>query len=175
MSTLSFRLATVDDIPALHSLVTSAYRGESSRAGWTTEADILDGQRVDPSGIASDIARDRSAIVVGECDDRIVACCHIAANESDCYFGMFAVNPTQQGAGIGKQVMAFAENYAAREWNLKQMRMTVIDCRSELMEFYERRGYRRTGVKTPFPYGNERCGIPKVSTLQFEDMVKCIA
>ena len=169
---LQFRPATEADIPGLITLVTSAYRGEASRAGWTTEADILDGQRIDAAGLQADLARERSVILLGERDGRMLACCHIADEDGAGYFGMFAVAPTAQGSGIGKQVMAAAEAHAAAHWKLPAMRMTVIDCRDELIAFYERRGYRRTGIKKPFPYGDERFGIPKRDDLRFEVLEK---
>jgi Acetyltransferases len=85
---------------------------------------------------------------------------------------MFAVAPGLQGGGIGKQLMQEAEAHVVREWGLGTMQMTVIDCREELMAFYERRGYARTGIKKPFPYGDERFGIPRRDDLRFEVMEK---
>ncbi len=172
MHTLTFRTATADDVPALIELVTSAYRGDASRAGWTTEADILDGQRVDAEGILADIARPRSVILLAEQAGRLLACCHIADEDGHGYFGMFAVSPTAQGGGVGKQVMRQAEHHVAAQWRLATMQMTVIDCRDELIAFYERRGYARTGIKKPFPYGNERFGIPRRDDLRFEILEK---
>ncbi len=173
MSSLTFRAATPADIPALIQLVTSAYRGDASRAGWTTEADILDGQRVDAEAIGADLARERSTILVAEdAQGRLLACCHVADEDGQGYFGMFAVAPGLQGGGIGKQLMQEAEAHVVREWGLGTMQMTVIDCREELMAFYERRGYARTGIKKPFPYGDERFGIPRRDDLRFEVMEK---
>ena len=175
MTSLAFRLATPADIPTLIALVTSAYRGQASRAGWTTEADILDGQRVDAAGIEADLQRERSAIVVAERDGQMVACCHVADEHGAGYFGMFAVAPTEQGSGLGKQVIAYAEDFVAQHWHLPVMQMTVIDCRDELIAFYQRRGYARTGIKKPFPYGDARFGIPKRDDLRFEVLEKPLA
>jgi len=172
MTLLTFRAATPADIPALITLVTSAYRGDASRAGWTTEADMLDGTRIDAEGLNADMARPRSTILLAERDGCMVACAHVADGGEHGYFGMFAVDPTAQGGGLGKQVIAEAEAYAVREWGLTSMLMTVIDIRDELMAFYERRGYHRTGIKKPFPYGDERFGIPKRDDLQFEILEK---
>lgn len=172
MDALIFRTATPDDVPALIELVTSAYRGETSRAGWTTEADILDGQRVDAEGILADIGRPRSMILIAEQAGRLLACCHIADEDGHGYFGMFAVDPAAQGGGVGKQVMQQAERHVAAQWRLPTMQMTVIDCRDELIAFYERRGYARTGIKKPFPYGDERFGIPRRDDLRFEVLEK---
>ncbi len=172
MSTLTYRAATLADIPALITLVTSAYRGDASRAGWTTEADILDGARIDAVGLKADIERERSTVLLAERDGQLVACAHVADDHGKGYFGMFSVDPAQQGGGIGKQVMDAAEAHAAREWGVPVMQMTVIDIRDELIAFYERRGYQRTGIKKPFPYGDERFGIPKRDDLRFEILEK---
>ncbi|QIO87299.1 N-acetyltransferase GCN5 [Stenotrophomonas rhizophila] len=172
MTTLTFRAATLADIPALVALVTAAYRGDASRAGWTTEADMLDGARIDPQGLQADIERPRSTILLAEREGRLLACAHVADDHGKGYFGMFAVEPTLQGGGVGKQVMDAAEAHAAAAWQLDVMQMTVIDIRDELIAFYERRGYRRTGIKKPFPYGDERFGIPKRDDLQFEILEK---
>jgi len=171
-SSLLFRPATKADIPALIELVTSAYRGEESRIGWTTEADILDGQRIDARGIYDELIRPRSIILIVEQDHQLLACCHIADENGKGYFGMFAVRPNQQGNGIGKQLMNYAENYVLKQWKLPAIYMSVIDCRNELIAFYQRRGYIRTGIKKPFPYGDDRFGTPRCDHLQFEVLRK---
>lgn len=172
MHDLHFRNATVADIPALVALVTSAYRGDESRRGWTTEADILDGQRIDPDVLRHDIERPGSRILLAERGGGLLACAHVANEEGAGYFGMFAVRPDQQGGGTGSRLMAEAERVVAEDWQLPLMRMTVIDLRSELIAFYERRGYRRTGIHKPFPYGDTRFGIPLRDDLRFEVLEK---
>jgi len=172
LSSLTFRQATQDDIPALIELVTSAYRGEVSRVGWTTEADILDGQRIDAQGIKEDLSRPRSVIILAEQNQQLLACCHVADNNGHGYFGMFAVRPNQQNQGVGKHMMRYAEDYVVKQWQLPVLQMSVIDCRHELIAFYERRGYMRTGIKKPFPYGDKRFGIPRYNHLQFEVLRK---
>jgi ribosomal protein S18 acetylase RimI-like enzyme len=172
MNTLTFRPATLADIPALVELVTSAYRGETSKQGWTTEADLLEGQRIDPEVLHHDIERPQSRIVIAERNGRMLACAHIAEENGAGYFGMFSVKPDQQGGGLGKIMMNEVERIVRDEWRLPSMRMTVIDVREELIAFYERRGYVRTGIKKPFPYGDERFGIPKRDDLRFEVLEK---
>lgn len=168
----TLRPATVEDIPALVALVTSAYRGEGSRRGWTTEADLLDGNRIDPEVLRHDIGRPRSRILLLERDAEPLACAHVADEDGHGYFGMFSVRPDLQGAGIGKRLLAECERIAHEEWRLPTMRMTVIDIRDALIAFYERRGYRRTGEFRPFPYGDERYGIPLRGDLRFEVLEK---
>ncbi|MFJ9928975.1 GNAT family N-acetyltransferase [Streptomyces misionensis] len=169
---LTFRDATDADVDALVALIQSAYRGDESRAGWTTEADILEGQRTDPEGVVEVIESPDSRLLTVERDGRIVACCQLEHRGEHAYFGMFAVSPTQQGAGLGKAVIAEAERQARETWGVSEMHMTVISVREDLIAWYERRGYRRTGRMSPFPYGDERFGIPQRADLQFELLVK---
>lgn len=171
---LPLRAATAADVPALVALVTSAYRGDASRAGWTTEADFLDGNRIDPEVLAADIARTRSRVLVAERDDALLACAHVAIDDGAGYFGMFSVQPTLQGGGIGSRLLAEAERIVRDEWQVGTMRMTVIDIRDALIAYYERRGYRRTGVFKPFPYGDARFGIPLRDDLRFEVLEKTL-
>ena len=176
---LEFRHATPDDIDAVVALVTSAYRGEASRAGWTTEADLLDGARIDPEVLRQDILRPQSIVLLAEAGDgtaaeRLLACAHVAVEDRAGYFGMFAVRPGLQGAGVGSMVLAECERIAHEDWQQPLMRMTVIVQRDELIAWYERRGYRRTGVFKPFPYGDERFGIPRRDDLRFETLEKTL-
>ena len=167
-----FRYAQLRDIPAIVQLVESAYRGEASRAGWTTEADFLEGQRIDAKSVQADIENLDSVIVLAESDSSLLACCHLQKKQTASYFGMFSVNPTQQGAGIGKLLIQEAERIAKYDWQCSHMEMTVIDIRHELIDFYLRRGYIRTGKHLPFPYGDERFGIPLRDDLRFETLEK---
>lgn len=170
--TLQFRAATEVDVPALIPLVTSAYRGEESRRGWTTEADILDGNRIVPEVLEADLRRPRSRILIAEQGDEMVACAHVCDEDGVGYFGMFAVRPDLQAAGIGRAVLAEAERIAREDWQLPLMRMTVIDLREELIAWYVRRGYRRTGIRKPFPATDERFGLPRRDDLRFEVLEK---
>jgi GNAT superfamily N-acetyltransferase len=172
---LTFRDATDADVDALVVLIESAYRGESSRTGWTTEADILDGQRTDPEGVLAVIKSPDSRLLTVEREGVVVACCQLEHRGEHAYFGMFAVSPALQGAGLGKVIIAEAERHAREVWGAKEMHMTVISVRNDLIAWYERRGYRRTGSMTPFPYGDERFGVPRRDDLEFELLVKPLA
>ena len=169
---LVFRDARVADVAAIVALVESAYRGDASRAGWTTEADLLDGQRIDVVGVAEIVTRRGSRVLLAEANGELLACCHMEKQGDSCYFGMFSVKPTMQAAGVGKRMLAEAERLARAEWKCTTMEMTVISVRDELIAWYERRGYRRSGRYKPFPYGDERFGIPKRDDLRFELLVK---
>lgn len=164
---LRFRLAEAPDVPVIVALVESAYRGDASRAGWTTEADLLQGQRTDTEQIAGLLTAADGVLLVALRDERIVACCQLQNRGARAYFGLFAVSPEAQGGGLGKQVLAYAERYAATEWSSRHMEMTVIRQRADLIAFYERRGYRDTGIRSPFPYGDDRFGIPQREDLEF--------
>ncbi|MFI1853188.1 GNAT family N-acetyltransferase [Streptomyces sp. NPDC020480] len=168
----TFRTATEADVPGLVALIESAYRGDSSRAGWTTEADILGGQRTDPEGVAAVVSDESGRMLVVELGGELVACCQLEHRGDHAYFGMFAVRPELQGAGLGKVIIAEAERWVRAEWSVREMRMTVISAREELIAWYERRGYARTGEMSPFPYGDERFGIPRRAGLEFELLVK---
>jgi len=172
MNTLAFRNATHDDIDAIVALVEGSYRGDASRAGWTTEADLLDGMRIDEPRVREDLERKGSLVLLGERDGQVVACANVCIEDGAGYFGMFSVLPRLQGGGIGKQMLAEAERIARDDWRLPVMRMTVIDVRDELIAFYERRGYHRTGIRKPFPYGDARFGVPKRDDLRFEVLEK---
>lgn len=171
---LAYRGATEADIEPLVALIESAYRGDASRAGWTTEADILGGQRTDPEGVAAVVRGADSRMTVVERDAELIACCQLERRGEHAYFGMFAVRPGLQGGGLGKVILAEAERFAAAEWAAREMHMTVITAREELIAWYERRGYARTGRTTPFPYGDERFGVPRRSDLEFELLVKTL-
>ena len=176
--TLQFRAATSNNAAAIVALTESAYRGDASRAGWTTEADFLDGQRTDLAEVAGIIARGDARLLLAERNGALLASCLLekqaGAGAPSCYFGMFSVRPDLQGAGIGRALLAEAERVARGEWHCREMRMSVIDIRDELIAWYERRGYRRTGEHKPFPYGDARFGIPRRDDLRFEWLVKAL-
>ncbi|WP_243049661.1 N-acetyltransferase [Dyella sp. RRB7] len=171
-SPLVYRAAIAADVPAIVALVESAYRGESGQRGWTTETHLLDGQRTDTENVAGLIGRPGSLVLLAERDGVLLACCHIEQQGGYGYFGMFAVDPELQAAGLGRALLAEAERVARDAWRLAAMRMTVIEQRAELIAWYERRGYRLTGETRPFPYGDARFGIPRRDDLRFVWMSK---
>jgi ribosomal protein S18 acetylase RimI-like enzyme len=169
-----FRTAGAGDVPAIVALVESAYRGEVSRAGWTTEADLLDGQRTDPAEVAQVIGEPGSRIVLAEDGEAggVVGSVLVADEGDAVYVGMFAVRPGLQGRGVGSALLAEAERVARQELRRAAARMTVLAQRPELIAWYERRGYRRTGLRESFPYGNPRNGLPRRDDLVFEVLRK---
>ena len=173
LTATTFRFATRDDVPAIVALVESAYRGDVSRKGWTTEADMLEGQRTDSAAVGELIGNRGSGILLCERAGELLACANLEKRgQVVAYFGMFSVRPDQQGKGIGAAMLVEAERIARDDWKRREMHMTVISVRDDLIPWYERRGYRRTGLYSPFPYGDARYGIPKRDDLRFETLVK---
>lgn len=172
---LAFRLAGQADIPALLQLVQRTYRGEESRGGWTTEADLLDGQRTDHRELTEIIDRAGSVVLVAVEGEAILGCCHLEDRGGGlAYLGLFSVQPESQGRGIGRTIVAEAERRAQHSWGATTMQMTVIRQRTELLDWYGRLGYERTGDIVPFPYGDERFGVPRRDDLEFAVIVKPI-
>ena len=172
MSLVAAAAADVDDIVAL---VESAFRGEASRAGWTTEADLLDGRRTGPDEIAAIVADpDQVILVERDAAAALLASVNLRRAGDRAWLGMLAVRPTLQGGGTGRRVVAGAETFAREHWGARVMRMKVIVQRAELIAWYERRGYRRCGETAPFPYGDERFGLPKRDDLSFVVLEKAL-
>ncbi|KAH7305845.1 acyl-CoA N-acyltransferase [Stachybotrys elegans] len=151
---LTFRTATVEDAPVIAALVKSAYRGESSRAGWTTEADYVADERIDAKGVSDKINDPAGVILMAyDKDGVLAACCELLKkSEKLGYFGLFAVDPQRQAGGLGRQVLAAAEAYAKNEMKVAGLEMQVIWLRDELISWYQRRGYNKTSETKPFPY-----------------------
>ena len=172
---VGFRRAGPGDVAAVVDLVESAYRGEPSRSGWTTEADLLDGQRTDPDAVAAALGDPGGLVLLAEADGALVGCCQLRSAAGAGHFGMFAVRPGLQGRSVGSALLAHAEGVARQEWDARTMRMEVIAQRAELIAWYLRRGYRATGETAPFPYGDERFGVPRRCDLYFSVLEKPLA
>lgn len=152
--------ATLADVPSLNKLVNSAYRGDISRQGWTTEADLLDGTRTDENAISEFFAEPGSTILKCVEGDRIIGCVRLLRHGQQLYLGMFAVDPTLQNKGVGKKILIAAEGEARRQ-NCQSIDMTVISERTELINWYKRNGYVERGEKIPMVFDNPSGGIPK--------------
>lgn len=153
---LAIRLATAADIPTLRLLVERAYRGDSARGGWTHEAELLDDERTDEQELAATLADPACRLIVAVDDGRFTGTVTITRkSDTHAYLGMLCVDPDLQAAGLGRQLIAAAEAQAVRDFGVTFMEMTVIDRRAELIAWYERRGYVRTGEIRPFPMPGE--------------------
>ena len=165
--------ATLNDVSELTILVNSAYRGEFSKNGWTTEADLLGGIRIDEERMEELISKPDSVVLKYLNDEnKIIACVHLEKHEAKLYLGMLTVSPLLQARGIGKLFLKAAED-EARKQNCTSIYMSVITARTELIAWYERHGYVNTGIKKPFPKHDPRFGLPKTE-LEFVMLEKII-
>ena len=168
MTEITIRDAATADIPSLHRLIESAYRGEASRAGWTTEADLLDGQRTDPDDLADILADPGQALLTAWRADDLVGCVLIAdRGEETGYFGMLSVSPTLQAGGLGRRLVEAAHAALADRFGARRVRISVFPQRETLIAWYGRLGYRLTAATLPFPYGFPRFGLPLRDDLHF--------
>lgn len=167
MTDPTFRAATTADVAAVVDLVTAAYRGEASTAGWTSEAHLLQGQRTDAAMVTEAVTDPDGTVLLIEHGGALLGCVQVTRAGDVAHFGMFAVDPTRQSGGTGTALLAHAEELARTTWGCTSMDLEVIAQRDLLIAYYERRGYRRTGETTPFPYGDDRFGIPQRDDLHF--------
>ena len=175
MSAPTFRPAAPDDVPALHRLIESAYRGDSAKAGWTHEADLLGGQRTDETELRDILADASRVLLLAEIDGVLTGCVQVAKQgEGLAYLGLLTVDPRRQAGGLGRWLIAAAEAEAIDRFGATRMEMTVIRQRVELIAWYERRGYRLTGETRPFPLDDERFGLPQTRELEFVVLEKAL-
>lgn len=145
-SEAAIRPAVADDIPRLHDLVERAYRGDSARQGWTHEADLITGDRTSASELLATLNDPDNAVLVADRGDALIGTVTVTRVSGDrCYLGMLAVDPRLQAGGLGRRLVAAAEDAARRTFAARIMEMTVIDARAELVDWYLRLGYARTG------------------------------
>jgi ribosomal protein S18 acetylase RimI-like enzyme len=170
-----FRLAVPADATRLVELIRSAYRGEASRDGWTSEADLVEGDRIDLAQVRHIIATPDSMMIVLGQGDGITACCAVEdRGEGLAYFGTFAVSPAAQGHGTGRRVMAEAERRAVAGFGAATMEITVLAQQTALLAWYERLGFRRTGEQRPFP-ADPKFARPLRDDLYFVVLTKKLA
>lgn len=166
--------ANSQDIPALNALVNSAYRGEESKKGWTTEASILDGIRINEETLVGYF--ERAEVSILKCMNESGEICgtvYLELNAPKLYLGMFAVSPTLQGKGIGKLLMQKAEEFAIANY-CDHVAITVISSRSELIEWYIRHCYKATGDSIAFENLETPFGDPKTENIRLIRMEKSL-
>jgi GNAT superfamily N-acetyltransferase len=167
------KTATPENAPEIVQLVNSAYRGDEAKAGWTTEADLIDGLRIDLKQVLEMIHGPNSLIDLGfDEEGRILSTVYLKFEGTNtCYLGMLTVNPKLQARGTGKILLTHAEDFAKKK-GCNEMKITVLTFRDTLISFYERRGYVKTGKVHPFAKHAGHVGTPKVPNLAFLEMVK---
>jgi ribosomal protein S18 acetylase RimI-like enzyme len=169
---INITLAKEKDIPALVELINSAYRGESSKIGWTTEADLLGGQRTDGQMLMNEMKIDGAVFLKYEDENRrLLGTVYLRKEDHKMYLGMLTVSPYYQDKGIGKQLLHAATQFA-RFRGCNRIHMTVISVRRELIAWYQRHGYRLTGERKPFE-SDEKFGLPN-QPLEFVVLEKAI-
>jgi GNAT superfamily N-acetyltransferase len=161
---------TDDDVPAVAALMNRAYRGAGGARGWAVETDYLAGDRTTTEVLRADLAAAPAATVLKWVDWRtesLSGCVWLEPLGGEAwYLGSFAIEPDRQNGGLGRIMLAAAEDWV-RERGGRRMRMTVINLRSALIAWYLRRGYHKTGETEPFPYGDDRFGDPLRDDLGF--------
>jgi ribosomal protein S18 acetylase RimI-like enzyme len=165
-------IALLADVPQLNKLINSAYRGETSKKGWTTEANILEGFRTTEQELEHIIATPKNTLLQIEENNSIIGCVLLIEKEDQLYLGMLTVSPELQNSGIGKKLLLQAETFALAK-NLSKIVMTVISIREELISWYKRNGYHDTGQREPFPEGDVHIPISS-TTLEFMVLEKVL-
>lgn len=154
--TIAIRLARPADLAALHAVMQRAYRGDAARGGWTHEADLLDGERIDIGALSTILGSPADRLLIATDGERPIGCVQVTDRDNGlAYLGLLCIEPTLQAAGLGRRLIAAAETTAASEFGARTVEMTVIDRRTELIAYYERRGYVATGERRPFPVAVE--------------------
>jgi GNAT superfamily N-acetyltransferase len=153
-------IAEEKDVTCLVALLDSAYRGEDSKQGWTSEADLFIGNKRTDAATVTTLIKKPGAVFLKYVSEEgtIEGCVFLHKKDSKLYLGMFSVSPVAQGKGIGKKILTAAEDYA-KDNNCSSIYMTVITVREKLIAWYEKSGYKKTGKVLPFPV-DERYGIP---------------
>ena len=170
-----FRPALAGDVAAIHALVERAYRGDTARQGWTHEADLLGGQRTDAIALGQLISDPSHRLILLDGAATLIGCVDVqTARDGSAYLGLLAVDPARQAEGLGRLLIKAAEVCARDQFGATQIEMTVIAQRPELIAYYERRGYRRTGEQRPFPLDDPRFGLPTTRDLVFEVLAKVL-
>lgn len=173
---LHIRPARADDALAITRLVNAAYRPAPGEEGWTHESALVGGARTSSATVASLIAASGavSMLLTGQIDDIPVACVLIESDADGAHIGMLAVAPGQQTAGLGKQMLQAAEDWACTHFGATVALLSVIGARPELKAFYLRRGYRDSGRRLPYP-ASERSGRPLHGALDLHVLEKDLA
>ena len=170
---ITYQEASLADAGKITALVNSVYRGENSKKGWTTEAYILDGIRITQENITEIINSKTDIIIKAIRDNKLTACVHLENCGSYSMLGMLSVDVNYQNKGIGKLLINECERYTREVFGLKEIRMKVIGARTELIDYYIRRNYLKTGETEDFDTTEGTFGIPKMK-LHFEVLTKQI-
>lgn len=170
---IRFRRATRADVASILSLTDAAYRGEGL-GGWTTEAHLVGVRRTDAEGVEEVLAAPGRMIMLAEIDGELAGCVELTKQGNRAGLGMLAVWPELQGRGIGGAIIREAERVCRDEFEATEICMQVLHMRSDIITWYDKLGYKPNGERAPFPYGNERLGVPKRHDLEFIVLIKMV-
>jgi ribosomal protein S18 acetylase RimI-like enzyme len=173
---MQYEAATAADARALARLVNAAYRGAGGRQGWTHEAELIAGDRARAEDIAAMIDDDETTVLVRRGDEprALLGCVAVEMNGADrCTISLLAVDPERQAGGLGRALLADAERFAASR-GAKTAKITVVEQRDALIEWYERRGYRKAGAHEAFPYDDSSVGKPRRDDLRLVVLEKAL-
>lgn len=166
----SLEKASHQHIEALHRLINQAYRGAE---GWTRETHIVSGERISRDAVQSLVESDTSHLFITRNKGEISACICVEAQHNSAYIGTFAVAPAYQNQGLGRHVLDQAERFARDILGADTLNMVVISQRPELIAYYERRGYQRTGETENYPL-DMNVGTPVIDGLSIEVLKKSV-
>ena len=165
-----FRVSDKSDSQQIAVLVNSAYRPKSGSEGWTHESALVQGERISANQV-TELTGESSVVLVAEHRQEIVGCVHLEVSGMSAYIGMLAIDPMKQNSGLGKDLLNYAESYAKEKFEIDEFKMVVVSQRKELIDFYVRRGYRRTGEVHPYP-ASANVGTPIFDNLTIETLLK---
>lgn len=167
---IAFRFALKYDAEEISRLVNDAYRPKSNSQGWTHEAELISGDRINAQQIEK-LLQPKSSILLACLSEKIIACVHVENSADHVYIGMLACEQNYQGQGIGKEMLFQAEQYAFAHFKAKLFKMKILSSRPELLDFYQRRGYRLSGEVEEF-HSNENVGFALVTGLKIIGLEK---
>ena len=168
-----YRFATANDVPELVDLINSSYRPPNIETGWTNESALIDGNRINSQQLLELIKREKSTLLLGLSKREIVACVNINEEGDAVYIAMLTVKPSYQQFGLGKEMLQLAEEYAENQYDTSVVNLFVISKRTELYDFYLRRGYKATDITVDYPT-TAGVGIPKIDGLKLNLLTKQI-
>ncbi len=162
------RRADKVDLSAIVKLMNAAFRGGGEQRGWSTESGYIAGDRTNESLLHKEIA-EHAQVLVFDSEEKLKlnGCVTLKpVTPERWYLGSLAVDPALQNSGFGRKLLEAAEDHATSR-GASEVEITVVNVRSALISWYERRGYCRTGEIRPFPYGDNRFGMPLRDDLAF--------
>lgn len=172
MPQLHIKTAELADSEAVTKLVNLAYRPEAGAEGWTHESALVSGDRIDQDRVTT--AVQAGTVLVGKNEQGLAGCVQVEVIDYIVHIGMLAVDPSLQASGIGKQLLAHAEEIAVQKFSARAGVLVVIAARTELVAFYLRRGYSQTDERSMYPM-DAGVGTPRREAMRLVTLRKCFS